>query len=113
MMGLTPVQSRTLEFIKAEAVAKRPAPSYDQIAKHLGLKSRGRVCEIMNGPEERGAIRRLRGGTKHKARAFEVVDRTVRIRPDLWDALVHLTNLESVSAETLVNQFIRDGLENA
>lgn len=113
MMGLTPVQSKCLDFLRSESAAGRPAPSYNEIANHIGIKSRGYVCQILKDMEARGAVRRY----PRRYRSIEVVDqsaqRHIAIRPDLWDMLVKFTNLECVSVDAAVHQFIRDGLEGA
>jgi SOS-response transcriptional repressor LexA len=89
-------------------------PSYRTIADHLGLKSISGVTRLMDGLEERGAIR---GRIKGKPGAYEIVpegeSRVVLITPDLWPTLLKYAVAEQVNLETAVNQLIRDGLEAA
>lgn len=59
--GLTPRQAKALAFIGAHHAERGHAPSYDEIAAHLGLASKSNVCRLVQALEERGAIRRLRG----------------------------------------------------
>jgi SOS-response transcriptional repressor LexA len=57
MSGLTKVHSNTLQFIRGYvAIHGGASPSYEEIAEALGLKSRGRVCQIVKDLEGRGAI---------------------------------------------------------
>lgn len=113
MMGLTQQQHQCLGFIAQYSGDRGVPPSYQEIADHLGLKSKSGVTRLMCGLEERGRIRRV----PTKARAYEVIPpeeaRTVLIGEDIWPALVRYAIAEHVNIETAVRQFIRDGLEAA
>lgn len=113
MMGLTAVQSQTLQFLKQHKDEKGIAPSFQEIADHLGVKSKSRVYAIMECLEERGAVRRMRS----RARAVEIVPdeerRSVAVSADLWAPLIRYCIAERVTVETAVAMFIRDGLESA
>jgi GcrA cell cycle regulator len=113
MMGLTPVMMKCLDFLRAEAGAGRPAPSYDEIKAHLGISSRGRVCNLIQDLERRGAVRRY----PQRQRSLEVIDPdcepTISVHPRLMDALQKYARAEGVSVDVAVNQFVRDGLESA
>lgn len=58
-IGLTQRQGDVLAFLKAEARAGRPAPSFDEIAAHLGLRSKASVHRIVTALEERGHLVRM------------------------------------------------------
>lgn len=113
MMGLTKRQAQCLQFLREEAEAGRPVPSYTDIAKRLGIKSRGNIARLMDALANRGVIRRH----PRRARSVELLDPDdalkVSIRPVYWDKLVRYADLTHASIETAVNQFVRDGLENA
>jgi repressor LexA len=70
MMGLTAQQSRLLGFMQEQA-SSGIAPTYAEMAEHMGLASKSGICRIIYALEERGAIRRL----SNRARAIEVVER--------------------------------------
>lgn len=113
MMGLTPVQNNCMSLIRQRMNDTGIAPSFREIADHLGLRSVSGVHRIMDGLEDRGMIRRL----PRQARAIEIVPenetRNVLVKGDLWAPLVRYATAEKINLETAVNQFIRDGLESA
>ena len=59
MIGLTAVQSKTFGFVRDCLVESGIAPSYQEIAAHVGLTSKGRVSRIIDDLVERGAIVRI------------------------------------------------------
>jgi len=69
-MNLTRRQLDTLDFIKAYIAENRIAPTFLEIAGHLGVTSKNSVHRIMAGLEARGKIRRMKG----HARAIEVIE---------------------------------------
>lgn len=69
VVGLTAHQKRVLEYL-AEFIAKNGiAPTYDQIAAHLGLASKSGVHRVITELEERGAIQRL----PNRARSITII----------------------------------------
>lgn len=70
MMGLTEMQSRCLGVIRDGIVSNGRAPSYDEMMVALGIASKSGVSRLIEGLEERGAIRRLPG----RARAIEIIE---------------------------------------
>lgn len=70
MMGMTEVQAGCFKYVRDRIAADGVAPSYREIANHLGLRSLGRVSKIIDELEKRGAVRRIEG----KARALEVTE---------------------------------------
>ncbi|WP_177221801.1 LexA family protein [Brevundimonas viscosa] len=70
MSGLTHQQSACLRFIERYIEENGGAsPSYSEIEAALELSSKSRVFALMQGLEERGHIRRLKG----QARSIEIV----------------------------------------
>jgi SOS-response transcriptional repressor LexA len=57
--ALTHEQGRTLAFIRTYLADHHKAPSMEEIAAHLGLKSKSGAYRLVKGLEERGHIRRL------------------------------------------------------
>lgn len=114
MIGLTRAQLNLLDYLRQHRAETGRYPSYRVIADDLGLKSISNVTRLMNGLEERGAIR---GRVKCKPGAYELTpeDEThaVLVRSDLWAQLIRYATAEQVNLETAVNQFIRDALEAA
>jgi SOS-response transcriptional repressor LexA len=113
MIGLTPVMQNAVAFMIQQKDQAGVYPSYQEIADHIGLKSKSRVCAIMYSLEERGAVRRMPG----RARGYEVVPeaeaRMVLVGAHLWAPLIQYAIAERITLETAVNAFISDGLTNA
>lgn len=80
MIGLTPLQSRTLDIIRRRCSAGL-APSFDEIRVELGLASNSGVKRLLDALQERGHIRRI----PYRARAIELVGDGLDSLPD--DAL--------------------------
>lgn len=72
---LTRKQRELLLFISAHQADTGVTPSFDEMARGLGLASKSGVHRLISGLEERGYVRRL----PHRARAIDVV----RMPPDL------------------------------
>jgi repressor LexA len=68
-MGLTHAQSDCLGLIERRMAKDGVAPTFDEMAAHLGLKSKSGVHRILSGLENRGYIRRF----PRQARAIELV----------------------------------------
>lgn len=56
MISLTPTQRRLLVFIGTLQRQGDPAPSYEDMARHMGMKSKSNIHFLMRGLEERAAI---------------------------------------------------------
>jgi len=63
-----------LDFIKAYIKLHRAPPSYEAIAKAMGLKSRSNICRIVHGLERVGHLYRK----PRKFHSIRVVDKSVR-----------------------------------
>lgn len=70
--GLTPEQSRLLAYIAEFCEREGHAPSYEQMARALGLASKSGVHRLVVSLHELGAIRRI----PNHARAIEVIDQS-------------------------------------
>lgn len=69
-MGLTSMQARTLDLIRAYIASEGVAPSLADLQTGLGLSSKSGVSRLIDALQERGHIRRLH----HRARSIQVVD---------------------------------------
>lgn len=69
-MNLTARQLETLDFIKSYIERNRIAPSFEEIADHLGLKSKSGVHRIIAALEQRGRILKI----PSCARAIKVLE---------------------------------------
>jgi SOS-response transcriptional repressor LexA len=67
---LTARQKQLLDFIRSEIARCGVAPSYDEMAAAIGVRSKSGVNRLLLGLEERGAIRRL----PSRRRAIEVIE---------------------------------------
>ncbi|WP_414652766.1 hypothetical protein [Hansschlegelia sp.] len=63
------MQTKLFDFIVAYVETHDFAPTFEEMADHLGIASKNGVHRLVTGLEERGRIRRLR----HRARAIEIV----------------------------------------
>lgn len=68
MMGLTPMQARTLAAVKRLTLDGVP-PSYDEIRPDLGLQSNSGVLRLLRGLKERGVVDFI----PHRARTVRLV----------------------------------------
>lgn len=101
-VNLTPTQGRALAFIKDFISTMGMAPSYTDIASHMGMKSKSGPHRVVKGLEERGHIRRIPNrsrtitliGNKGKADAPRGRSAEVIIQPKAIDtAFITLSKL--------------------
>lgn len=69
---MTPQMRDTLDYLRSYTAANRVAPSHQEIADHLGLRSKSSVHERLARLEARGLVRRI----PHQARSLEIVEKT-------------------------------------
>lgn len=67
--GLTAHQKRVMDYLTTFIAVNGIAPSYGEIAAHLGLASKSGVHRVITGLEERGAIQRR----PNRARAITII----------------------------------------
>jgi SOS-response transcriptional repressor LexA len=91
MIGLTPIQAKTIEAIKALTV-NGVSPTYREIAQNTG-RHLAKVHATVGLLIERGHVRRIPG----KARALEVIEPR--------------TPLERYSTEALIAELHKRGIE--
>ncbi|WP_437871321.1 LexA family protein [Methylorubrum extorquens] len=79
-VGLTERQRALLTFIQGRLEKSTICPSFDEMAAHLGLKSKSGVLRLVEALVERGHLVRLR----HRARAIALPKPEQRpvVRPD-------------------------------
>lgn len=70
MISLTPTQQKLLTFLKHEIGATGVAPSFSEMAKHMGLASKSNIYRILTELEMRGRIARV----ERSRRAIELLD---------------------------------------
>jgi SOS-response transcriptional repressor LexA len=93
MISLTPRQQDALRFVVGFQAANGFSPCFSEIADGIGVKSKRNVAELLDGLEERGAIRRL----CNRARAIEVlVPIAIPRAPD--GAPLHSVRIEGLTA---------------
>jgi len=90
MIPVTQKQCAFLNFIEAFMEEKRYSPSYEEIAKGLGLKSISTVHKHMTNLKNKGLI----GQVKNKWRSIDVIGETSKSRfvfegpHHLWDKVL-------------------------
>lgn len=105
-MGLTERQAELLAFIKTRIATNGVAPSYDEMAEHLQLRSRGNLHDLICALVERGALNRLPG----KARALSVPsDQGLFLAPlpEVRRAMLDYANEHGISVETAALEALR------
>jgi SOS-response transcriptional repressor LexA len=109
-MALTTGQRLCLDFVRYYVAQNGVAPSFDEIARKLKVRSRSTVFRMVCALEERGHVVRLKG----QARSLTIVEPVGRIMLDLppdLDAEVRLLALRGRAApEEVAIEAIRDGL---
>jgi SOS-response transcriptional repressor LexA len=114
MIGLTEGQAKVLNAIKAHISKHGKSPTITEICTALGMtfkNKRSYISRVLVNLEQRGKIKRIPGG--HRSIQLVREPYHIPIRPDLFEALAGYASAESISVETAVNQFVRDGLEGA
>lgn len=71
---MTPKQNLALEFIKKYMEIKGYAPSYQNIAQGLNLKSKSNVHRLVHALNEQGVLEL----DPHKIRSLKIVDKSVQ-----------------------------------
>lgn len=61
-------QSQVLRYVRQTIAEDGRAPSYGMIREELGIRSRGKVCEIVDRLERRGLLRRAGRGRVRRIR---------------------------------------------
>lgn len=95
--GLTPEQSRLLEYIASFSDREEHCPSYEQMKKAMGLASKSGIHRLIQALHERGAIRRL----PNRARSIEVVN-LERFAPEVERKLASYCRQNRVSQEAAI-----------
>ena len=71
MIALTPIQKRAYDYIRATIAASGGVgPTYQEVADHLGCKSKGHVCRVIEALKARGYLQTRKGC----ARSFEIIN---------------------------------------
>lgn len=101
---MTPREKETLDFIKEHHREKGYPPSYDEIADHLGIKSKSGVNRIVVSLEEQGRIRRNIGPREVKQRCIEIIHAPL----ESW---VHVGDVATRLVASLLEERIDDNGE--
>lgn len=83
MMGLTPMQARTLQAVRDLTVDGVP-PSYRELMVAVGLKGEGGIQRQLHGLKDRGALT----FEARKARSIRLTSEADRLREFSDDALL-------------------------
>ena len=82
--GLTPKQQQLLQFLRERESQGLPAPSMDEMAAAVGIRSKSGAFRLVEGLAERGYVRRIVG----RKRSVQVIDRAHPVADQLRDALI-------------------------
>ncbi len=104
MMGLTPRQADCLAFIRKRLEAGQVAPSYEEIAGHLGIV-KSNAHRMVHALAERGHIR----FTSARGRSIALVDSG--LTKPMEAGLALLSGVTGKSRDQLVAQAVEEFLE--
>lgn len=65
---MTRRQALLLDFLRERTLAGQPAPSFNEMAAHLGMTSKGGVARLVGALVQRGFVKRL----PHQSRGLSV-----------------------------------------
>jgi SOS-response transcriptional repressor LexA len=107
-MHPTPRQKDVLDFIRGHIARNGTAPSYDEIAAHIGTRSKASISRIIGQLEERGQIRKAFG----RSRSIELVHvhadwKQIITSPELRRAIEMLAQANKHSPETVIMNALR------
>lgn len=107
---LTQAERRLLEFIDRRIAANAGiVPSYEQMARGVGLKSKGRVAAIVAALERKGAVRR--NPAKRSLELTEPPGSFIALPRDLRSQIVAISRKTSTSFNNVVVGLIQAGLK--
>jgi SOS-response transcriptional repressor LexA len=108
MMGLTPIQTNVVDFMRAYKGEKRVMPTLREVGDHLGVKSLSQVHAIICSLEDRGVVRRM----ARKARAVEFVEpgNSVALSKETFRLAQGCAALQGISVDALANIILRECL---
>lgn len=92
-MRLSRQQARTLKFLRIYIAEFECAPNYDEIAAHLGIKTRSNVFALIEALERKGAIARV----PRRARSISILPAGAQQTVDVVTAAALL--LETIKSE--------------
>lgn len=101
---MTPREKQALDFIKAHSREHGYPPSYDEIADHLGVKSKSGVNRIVVSLEDQGRIRRNNGTKEFKQRCIEIIHAPL-------EGWVHVGEVAGRLVESILEERIDDNGE--
>jgi repressor LexA len=82
--GVTPKQHRLLQFLRDRESQGLPAPSLDEMAAAVDIRSKSGAHRLVEGLVERGYVRRI----ARRGRSVRVVDRAPPVANRLRDDLI-------------------------
>lgn len=62
--GLTPKEDELLTYLERRLSGSRVAPTYEEMAAAIGLKSKSGIFRLVNGLQKRGLVERDRSSSR-------------------------------------------------
>lgn len=105
MMGLTQQQAKCFQLISDALSSGKVAPNYDELARGLGLKSRGNIVRIVNALIDRGAVTKIPG----RRRSLAIVNPMIQVDPipEVRKAIRDYADQNHISESTAVAEACR------
>jgi SOS-response transcriptional repressor LexA len=104
MIGLTAKQRELYQFIAATIAESGIAPTFAEMARALGLQSKGRIHVLIGNLESKGAIRRF----PRQTRAIELVPQgdAIELRPEVRAAALEFARRTHTSLSTVIAEAV-------
>lgn len=111
---MTREQRKTLEFIGASLAGNGVPPSFDEIAAHLGLKSKSGVNRLVTALQDRRMITYMRS----RARSISLTEAgrlalqpaggyAVKLSPEIDTLVTRYARSNHVTVETVIREAVR------
>lgn len=112
---LTRTERVVLDFIRDSINLNGISPSYEEIARGVGKKSKGHIAALVYSLSDKGAISLAYGISRGRNRGISIIGRTSHevVLPDDLDAFVRRIASEAkVSPAAVIVEAIRDAAQN-
>lgn len=106
----TRCERKALAFIRQHIAEHQEAPSYQEIANGVGVKSKGRVSEVVTALVAKGALTRGAGRAHRSIALVHSNAFTVDLPTDLAVVVRNLAARAGVAPEAVLIEALRDGL---
>lgn len=109
-IGLTRQQHALLTFIKGSFAERGIPPSYNEMQRHLGLRSKSGIHRMVHGLADRGAITFAAGRTRGIGLPDGSSELPPGLDPHIADALRARSQQTRIPVKTIINRALAEYL---